>query len=132
MPMSGAHAFQHTPMPGSRVSARSGAHARTLAESEFELRRRFALRSGESKSQERVAALLLSISANNGYEGRDPRIIPDTLTSGFVGDLLALDIPQLEDVLVDLERQGLVAATPTSGLVITDFEGLQSLADGDE
>jgi CRP-like cAMP-binding protein len=117
-------------MAGSRVSARSGGHARTLAESEFELRRRFALRR-EAKAQERVAALLLSISVNNGYEGRDPRTIPDTLTSGFVSDLLGLDIAQLEDVLLDLERQGLVAASPMSDLVLTDLDGLRKLADGD-
>ncbi len=53
----------------------------------------------------RVAALLVSISRNNGYEGRDPKSMPDTLTSGFVADLLGLDIGSLAALLVDLRRR---------------------------
>ena len=58
------------------------------------------------KPLSRVAALLVSISRNNGYEGRDPRVMPDTLTSGFVADLLGLDIASLAALLVDLRRRG--------------------------
>ena len=52
------------------------------------------------KPLSRVAALLMSISRNNGYEGRDPHVMPDTLTSGFVADLLGLDIASLAALLV--------------------------------
>ena len=43
------------------------------------------------KPLSRVAALLVSISRNNGYEGRDPHVMPDALTSGFVADPLGMD-----------------------------------------
>jgi hypothetical protein len=50
------------------------------------------------------------------------------LTSGFVADLLGLDIAVLEGVLVDLERQGLISSDPSAGLLIADPEALQKLA----
>src|SRR5262245_54337899 len=54
----------------------------------------------------RVAALLLSISQNNLYEGRDAQTIPDALSSGFVADLLGVDIATLAALLVDLRERG--------------------------
>ena len=77
----------------------------------------------------RVAALLVSISRNNSYEGRDPQSMPDTLTSGFVADLLALDIGSLADLLVDLRRRGLIDSGPSSTLRLKDIPGLEALAD---
>ena len=77
----------------------------------------------------RVAALLVSISRNNGYEGRDPKSMPDTLTSGFVADLLGLDIGSLAALLVDLRRRGLIDSDPTPTLRLKDLKGLEALAD---
>ena len=77
----------------------------------------------------RVAALLVSISRNNGYEGRDPRVMPDTLTSGFVADLLGIDIASLSALLVDLRRRGLIDSEPSSALRLKDLAGLETLAD---
>lgn len=130
MPMYAAQAMQHIPPPIPGTLARGGARMRTPEESEFELRRRFAVRGRHADPHVRVAALLVSISTNNGYEGRDPHAVPDVLTSGFVADLLGLDLAVLEGVLVDLERQGLIAADPSSGLVIADPGALQQLAQG--
>ena len=76
-----------------------------------------------------MAALLVSISRNNGYEGRDPRVMPDTLTSGFVADLLGLDIASLAALLVDLRRRGLIDSDPSSALRLKDLAGLETLAD---
>ena len=73
----------------------------------------------------RVAALLVSISRNNGYEGRDPKSMPDTLTSGFVADLLGLDIGSLAALLVDLRRRGLIDSDPTPTLRLKDLKGLE-------
>ena len=77
----------------------------------------------------RVAALLVSISRNNCYEGRDPRQLPDTLTSGFVADLLGIDIASLAALLVDLRRRGLIDSGPSSALLLKDISGLEMLAD---
>lgn len=76
----------------------------------------------------RVAALLLSISKNNQYEGRDPATIPDALRSGFVADLVGVDIATLAAVLVDLRRRGLVDASPDGTLRLNDADGLERLA----
>ena len=77
----------------------------------------------------RVAALLVSISRNNGYEGRDPRVMPDTLTSGFVADLLGIDIASLAALLIDLRRRGLIDSEPSSAPRLKDLAGLETLAD---
>ena len=56
----------------------------------------------------------VAISQNNEYEGRDARTIPDSLTCGFVAQLLDIDVPLLADLLVSLERQGLVTSSPSA------------------
>jgi hypothetical protein len=76
----------------------------------------------------RVAALLVSISRNNSYEGRDPALVPDTLTSGFVADLLGLDIDALATLLVELQRQGLIESNQAATLRLKDIAGLERLA----
>jgi hypothetical protein len=75
----------------------------------------------------RVAALLISISRNNSYEGRDPGVMPDALTSGFVADLLGIDIDELAALLVDLNRRGLVENCG-SILKLKDMPALECLA----
>lgn len=75
----------------------------------------------------RVAALLVSISRNNSYEGRDPGVMPDALTSGFVADLLGIDIDELADLLIDLNRRGLVENCG-SILTLKDMPALERLA----
>ena len=92
-------------------------------------RRRFLEIAATDKPLSRVAALLVSISRNNGYEGRDPRVMPDTLTSGFVADLLGLDIASLAALLVDLRRRGLIDSDPSSALRLKDLAALEALAD---
>ena len=81
------------------------------------------------KPLSRVAALLMSIARNNGYEGRDPHVMPDTLTSGFVADLLGLDIASLAALLIDLRRRGLIENNPSSALRLQDLAALETLAD---
>jgi CRP-like cAMP-binding protein len=76
----------------------------------------------------RVAALLSSISHNNRYEGRDPAVIPDCFSSGFVADLLGLNVSHLSDALVELERRGLVQPEG-SALRLTDLSALERLVE---
>ena len=93
------------------------------------LRRRSIVRSGRLAPLERIAAFLVAISRNNTYEGRDPYTIPDSLTCGFVAQLLNIGVQELADLLVALEHQGMVASAPTAGLKLTNLDDLESLAD---
>lgn len=105
-------------------------HRPVEVEDEMTARRRALDIATSDKPLARVAALLVSISRNNSYEGRDPRQLPDTLTSGFVADLLGIDIGSLAALLVDLRRRGLVDSDPSSALLLKDLDGLEMLADG--
>jgi len=78
---------------------------------------------------QRLAALLVCISHNNSYEGRDPRLIPDSLTCGFVAGLLGLKVSDMAKLLAALERQGLVMPIEAGGLRLADVRALESLAD---
>jgi Crp-like helix-turn-helix domain len=76
----------------------------------------------------RVAALLSAISHNNLYEGRDPAVIPDCFSSGFVADLLGLSVSHLADALVELKHRGLLQEQG-SALRLTDLSALESLVE---
>ena len=82
------------------------------------------------ESHVRVAALLSAISRNNRYEGRDPAVIPDCFSSGFVSDLLGLRVSHLADALVELKRQGLLQ-DEGSVLRLTNVSALESLVESD-
>jgi len=94
----------------------------------FEARRHAVVSAGDWAPVERIAAFLASIARNNRHEGRDPTVIPDSLTCGFVADLLGFPIDTLAAVLETLEHRGLVAADPRCGLRITDLDALEGLA----
>ena len=98
------------------------------AERAFEARRRAIMSAGARAPVARVAAFLISISRNNRHEGRDPRTIPDSLTCGFVADLLGFSIDTLASHLKALETRGLITADPRAGLRLNDLDGLESLA----
>ena len=82
------------------------------------------------ESHVRLAALLSAISHNNRYEGRDPAVIPDCFSSGFVADLLGLRLDDLCDALVELKRRSLVQAEG-SALRLTDLPALERLVESD-
>ena len=83
-----------------------------------------------AESHVRVAALLSSISCNNRNEGRDPAIIPDCVSSGFVADLLGLGVDDLARALVELKHRGLVQEQG-SALRLTDLPALERLIESD-
>jgi Crp-like helix-turn-helix domain len=78
---------------------------------------------------QRVAALLSSISRNNSYEGRDPDIIPDSLASGFVAELLGLRVSDVVSSLCELEHLGLIAQSQGGALRVLDRPALDRLID---
>lgn len=77
--------------------------------------------------ERQLAALLIGISLNNGYEGRDPLAISDSLASGFVAELLGVSIGALADALKALHQRGLVRAEGP-GLRLTNILALEELA----
>jgi hypothetical protein len=81
----------------------------------------------EAHIERQLAALLIGISLNNGYEGRDPLAISDSLASGFVAELLGVSIGALADALKALHQRGLVKAEG-HGLRLTNILALEELA----
>ena len=102
---------------------------RPMVDDALTARRRSLEIAAADKPLSRVAALLLSISRNNTYEGRDPALVPDTLTSGFVADLLGIDIASLAALLVELRRRGLIDSDTSFALRLKDLAALEILAD---
>ena len=70
----------------------------------------------------------MTLSRCNAYEGRDPAVIADSLTCGVVAGYLDVSVDELADSLKDLERRGLIEATP-KGLRLMNFDELEKLAD---
>jgi hypothetical protein len=75
---------------------------------------------------ERVGALLSCISRNNSYEGRDPCLISDSLTSGFVAELLGVTVTEVAESLVELGHLGLVAPAQGGALQLADRTALEA------
>lgn len=95
----------------------------------FELRREAVALSNRHDPRARVAALLLSIADTNRYEGRDPSSVPQSLSCGFVADLLRLSIEDLAGVLRDLEARDLIEPGGASTLKLKNIPALSALAD---
>lgn len=76
----------------------------------------------------RIAALLVTLARCNAYEGRDPTIIADSLSCGVVAGYLNMSVDALAQVLGELKKLGLVAASDR-GLQLTNLHELERLAD---
>lgn len=77
----------------------------------------------------RVAALLVTLSRYNTYEGREAEVITDSLTCGAAADHLGMSVDVLARELAELEARGLVEPCD-KGLRLLDTETLTRLADG--
>jgi len=97
------------------------------ADREFDYLRAKAVRNGEGKPVERLASFLAALSHLGAEEGRDPTLVTDELTSGFVAEQLDMTIDALARALCELERRGVVRASK-DGLRIADVGALESLA----
>jgi CRP/FNR family transcriptional regulator len=85
-------------------------------------------RSSRTSPVERIAALFVTLSRCNAYEGRDPTLIADSLTCGVVAGYLNVSVDELADCLKELARRDLVEAT-SEGLRLKNFDELEHLAD---
>jgi CRP/FNR family transcriptional regulator len=100
----------------------------SAVEREFDYMREQALKTASRGPTARVANFLLAMSSLNAPEGRDPALITDDITAGFVADQLDMSIDKLGTALVSLKKKGAVKETP-AGLRIVDLPALQRLAD---
>jgi CRP/FNR family transcriptional regulator len=100
----------------------------SAVEREFEYQRDKSLAMSHVPATARVANFLLALSSLNGPEGRDPSVISDEITAGFVAEKLDLSIDKLGAALLQLKRDGAVKET-ASGLRILDTQRLQRAAD---
>lgn len=100
----------------------------SAVEREFDYLREKTLAGTHVPAAARVANFLLALSAMNSPEGRDPNIISDEITAGFVAEKLDMSIEKLGAALLCLKKEGAVRET-TGGLRIVDPMTLQRLAD---
>jgi hypothetical protein len=96
-------------------------------EREVDFLRESSVRFSRQKPLGRLAAFLLTLSRENGQEGRDPAVL-QPLNCGPVADFLALSIERLGSFLIQLERRGLIEPCPPNGLRLIDIVGLEGLA----
>lgn len=100
----------------------------SAVEREFDYLRDRALATESVTAAARVANFLLALSSMNGPEGREPDLISDEITAGFVADKLHMSVEKLGTALLHLKKEGAVRETP-SGLRIIDVHTLRRLAD---
>lgn len=97
-------------------------------EREFEFRRACLVKSDQQSPLERVAAFLVSLSRINAQEGRDPCVVAELCSCGFVADFLGLSVDSLAAILVKLEERGLIESCPPTGLRLRDISVLEEAA----
>lgn len=100
----------------------------SAVEREFDYLRDRALATESVTAAARVANFLLALSSMNVPEGREPDLISDEITAGFVADKLHMSVDKLGTALLHLKKEGAVRETP-SGLRIIDVRTLRRLAD---
>ena len=96
-------------------------------EREFDYLRNRSLNADLLPPTQRVANFLLAIASINASEGREPVIVTDDVSSGYVAEQLRVSIDTLAMVLLSLRRSGFVDVSD-SGLRILDVAALETLA----
>jgi len=114
--------------PSAERSARSRARLTAAIEREVTFLRESLLRSGHPSPLERVAALFITLSRYNAYEGREPTLITDSLKCGVVAGYLNMSVGELAAQLSEMEARGLIEPC-AKGLRLKDLDGLEKIAD---
>jgi len=96
-------------------------------EREFDHLKKRSLSADPRNPIQRLANFLLAIVSINVSEGREPLIIADDVSSGYVAEQLQMSIDTLAKALLGLRRSGLVDVSD-NGLRILDFAALETLA----
>ncbi len=103
--------------------------ATPAAKGEVALVRDALVHAAEPEPIQRVAALFVTLSRCNGYEGRAPDMITDSLKCGVVASYLNMSLDLLAAQLTELEARGLIESA-AAGLRLKDIAALEKLADG--
>jgi CRP/FNR family transcriptional regulator, anaerobic regulatory protein len=120
------------PMPRTAIESAAEARSHTLLPPTFDGASpddEPLLRQDAVEPVQRVVALFVTLSRHNGYEGRDPNVITDSLKCGTVAGHLDMSLDVLAEQLAELEARGLVEPCD-EGLRLLDLEELERLADG--
>jgi CRP/FNR family transcriptional regulator len=96
-------------------------------EREFDYLKNKSLNADPSSPIQRLANFLLAIVSINASEGREPLIVADDVSSGYVAEQLQVSIDMLAKALLSLRRSGLVDVSG-NGLRILDIAALETLA----
>lgn len=115
--------------PVNDEALRAKAEVGASVDREVALLRDALVHNSEPPPSERIAALFVTLSRCNGYEGRAADIITDSLKCGVVAGYLNMSLDVLASELAELESQGLIESA-ASGLRLKDLPALEKLADG--
>jgi CRP/FNR family transcriptional regulator len=115
--------------PVNDEALRAKAEVGASVDREVALLRDALVHNSEPPPSERIAALFVTLSRCNGYEGRAADIITDSLKCGVVAGYLNMSLDVLAGELAELESQGLIESA-ASGLRLKDLPALEKLADG--
>lgn len=115
--------------PVTKKSRPAKAGVSTALEREAALIHEAVVSACKTRPIERVAALFVTLSHFNSYEGRVPDIITDSLKCGVVAGYLNMSLDLLTAQLTELEAQGLIEPA-ANGLRLKDLPALEKLADG--
>jgi CRP/FNR family transcriptional regulator len=110
-------------------SVRARSRLATAIEREVAYLKDTLVRSTRQAPLQRVAALFVTLSRYNAYEGRDPAVITDSLTCGTTAGHLGMSVDALARELAELEGRGLLEPHE-KGLRLLDIEALERLGDG--
>jgi CRP/FNR family transcriptional regulator len=114
--------------PVAEKSSRSRARLTAAIEREVAFLQESLVHRDRTDPAQRVAALFVTLSRYNAYEGRDPSLITDSLKCGVVAGYLNMSVDHLAVQLTELEARGLIEPCD-QGLHLKDLDGLERLAD---
>ncbi len=110
-------------------SARSRTRLTAAIEREVAYLKDALVRRAQPEPLQRVAALFVTLSRYNAYEGRDPGVITDSLKCGTAAGHLGMSVDTLGQQLAELEARGLIEPC-AKGLRLLDIDALERLGDG--
>ena len=96
-------------------------------EREFDHRREALTAGAPLGALQRLAGFLCVASRVNATDGRDPLVIDESVDCASVASFLRIDVDELAQALVALQKKGLVTFDPPHGLRLLNLEALQLL-----
>ena len=124
LPMAGLHrSVAQDPALGFKLYQ---ALARELASA-----RDLMLTTGQRNATERVVSFLLAFSRRSERNGQDPSAFELPMTRADIADFLGLTIETVSRTFTKLRIMGLIELAQSNQVKLTDMDGLESLAEGD-